>query len=134
MLDIKEIENKIINADCMAILKHLPDKCIDLILTDPPYGIGFLSHWTNNHREIENDQYEDFSKLYPEWLKSFKRIITDTGVVCCCAGGGKKTVSQEFTLEAVKQGFHLIQTVIWDKCTIGLGFHYRPSYETIIVL
>ena len=32
--------NKIINADCMDILKELPDKCIDLVLTDPPYGIG----------------------------------------------------------------------------------------------
>lgn len=41
MLDIKELENKIINADCMDILKQLPDKCIDLVLTDPPYGIGY---------------------------------------------------------------------------------------------
>ena len=30
--------NKIINADCMDILKQLPDKCVDLVLTDPPYG------------------------------------------------------------------------------------------------
>ena len=28
---------KIINADCMDILKQLPDKSIDLVLTDPPY-------------------------------------------------------------------------------------------------
>ena len=39
MLDIKDLEGKIINADCMDILKQLPDKCIDLVLTDPPYGI-----------------------------------------------------------------------------------------------
>lgn len=37
MLDIKEIENTIINADCLDILKQLPDKCVDLVLTDPPY-------------------------------------------------------------------------------------------------
>ena len=37
---IKEYENKIINADCLDILKQLPDKCIDLVLTDPPYGIN----------------------------------------------------------------------------------------------
>lgn len=30
---------KIINADCIDILKQLPDKCIDLVLTDPPYLI-----------------------------------------------------------------------------------------------
>lgn len=32
--------NKIINADCIDILKQLPDKCVDLVLTDPPYGIN----------------------------------------------------------------------------------------------
>lgn len=36
---MKEYINKIINADCMDILKQLPDKCIDLVLTDPPYNI-----------------------------------------------------------------------------------------------
>lgn len=36
---IEQFENKIINADCLDILKQLPDKCIDLVLTDPPYGI-----------------------------------------------------------------------------------------------
>jgi site-specific DNA-methyltransferase (adenine-specific) len=39
-MQIEELENKIINADCMNILKQLPDKCIDLVLTDPPYGIN----------------------------------------------------------------------------------------------
>ena len=39
-MDIESITNKIINADCMDILKQLPDKCIDLVLCDPPYGIG----------------------------------------------------------------------------------------------
>ena len=31
--------NKFYNADCLDIMKTLPDKCVDLILTDPPYGI-----------------------------------------------------------------------------------------------
>ena len=35
--------NQIINADCMDILKQLPDKCIDLVLTDSPYGINASS-------------------------------------------------------------------------------------------
>lgn len=41
MVNIEELTNKIINADCLDILKQLPDKCVDLVLTDPPYGIGF---------------------------------------------------------------------------------------------
>ena len=42
--------NKIYNADCMDILKQLPDKSIDLVLTDPPYGIGRFG----NRVEISN--------------------------------------------------------------------------------
>lgn len=32
--------NKITLGDCLDVMKSLPDKCIDLILTDPPYGEG----------------------------------------------------------------------------------------------
>lgn len=133
MLNIKIGNHTLYNGDCLEIMKQIPDNSIDLVLTDPPYGIDFLSNRTDNHRKIENDKYEDFSVLYPKWLSEFKRVLTDTGC-CCCGGGGKTPVSQEFTLEAIKQGFYLIQTVIWDKGTIGLGWHYRPSYETIVVL
>ena len=38
MLDLPT--DRIICADCMDILRKLPDKCIDLVLTDPPYGKG----------------------------------------------------------------------------------------------
>ena len=38
--------NQIINADCLDILKELPDKCIDLILTDPPYGIDIVDEFS----------------------------------------------------------------------------------------
>jgi site-specific DNA-methyltransferase (adenine-specific) len=34
-----ELKNKVIEADCLEFMKTLPDKSIDLILTDPPYGI-----------------------------------------------------------------------------------------------
>lgn len=32
---IEQYVDKIINADCLDILRQLPDKCVDLILTDP---------------------------------------------------------------------------------------------------
>lgn len=37
---ISGIINSIIHADCMDVIRALPDKCVDLVLTDPPYGIG----------------------------------------------------------------------------------------------
>lgn len=41
-MEIKDIEGKIINADCMDILKQLPGKCIDCVFTDVPYKQEFL--------------------------------------------------------------------------------------------
>ena len=31
--------NKVTWGDCLQVMKRLPDKCVDLVVTDPPYGI-----------------------------------------------------------------------------------------------
>ena len=37
---MEEYVNSIILGDCLEFMRKLPDKCVDLVLTDPPYGIG----------------------------------------------------------------------------------------------
>lgn len=37
-------EQKIINGDCLEVMKTFADKSFDLVLTDPPYGIGIASN------------------------------------------------------------------------------------------
>ena len=37
---LEKFLNKITHGDCLEVMKQLPDKCIDLVLTDPPYGIS----------------------------------------------------------------------------------------------
>lgn len=34
--------NKVINGDCLEVMKGIPDNTIDLVLTDPPYGYSFM--------------------------------------------------------------------------------------------
>ena len=50
----------IYHGDCRDILPQFPDKSFDLVLTDPPYGVGF--------RENEWD------KEIPRWLEEAKRV------------------------------------------------------------
>ena len=45
--------NKIDNAHCLELMKELPDKCIDLVLTDPPYGIKMAKN-TNLCLKVNN--------------------------------------------------------------------------------
>ena len=37
--DWKEMIGNVVDADCLDAMKLIPDKSIDLVLTDPPYGI-----------------------------------------------------------------------------------------------
>ena len=58
--------NTIQNIDCIKGFKMLPDKSIDLILTDPPYGL--------NKKEIENDNN---LKLFYKILPESHRVLKD---------------------------------------------------------
>lgn len=51
--------NTVINADCLDYMRQLPDKSIDLILTDPPYGIGnkFTSEYGLQERKSSRGSF-----------------------------------------------------------------------------
>jgi len=39
-IDLDHIGNQALHIDCMELMKALPDKCFELAIVDPPYGIG----------------------------------------------------------------------------------------------
>lgn len=124
---------ELILGECVAEMRRMPSESVDMILTDPPYGISFLSNWQKHQKRIENDNFERWAEIVPLFLREFYRVLKERGCCCCfCGGGGKTPVTAMFTMEAVKH-FHLIQTVVWRK-SIGLGWRYRPSYENVLIL
>jgi|GEM_PF-2283501 len=58
---MQNLINKIHLGDCLEFMKQLPDKCIALVLTDPPYGNG------NGVAQAHYDQYGD------EWARLCRR-------------------------------------------------------------
>lgn len=49
--------NKIYNVDCLEFMKSMPDKCVDLVITDPPYGINIAKSGTvggSNASNVKN--------------------------------------------------------------------------------
>jgi len=70
--------NKIYCGDCLELMKELPDKSVDLVLTDPPYGINVIGGnkpfgsiggnnivKTNKYLPIVNDDIKiDFSEMF----------------------------------------------------------------------
>lgn len=124
---------QIINGDCIEQMRLMPSESIDAIISDPPYGVAFVSSWTKRREIVQNDGFSDWQKLMGRWLPEAKRVLTKEGCCCCCCGGGGKTpVTAIFTLQAIEY-FELIQTLVWKK-TLGLGWKYRPAYENILIL
>jgi len=64
--------NKVICGDCLEIMKDIPDKSVDLVLTDPPYGMNYHSNYYKGENPFDKI-YGD--ETYPAHLiPEFKRI------------------------------------------------------------
>jgi len=128
-MDIESITNKIINADCMDILKQLPDKCIDLLLTDVPYGMNFQSNYRQiKYNKIQND---DNLNWLPEWCKQISRVVKDNAhLYIFCSWHNVDIFKQE-----IEKYIKVKNILIWAKNNTGMGdlFNdYAPQYEMII--
>lgn len=109
--------NKIYNEDCWDTLKRLPDSSIDLMLTDPPYGITACK-W---------DSQIDLSKLWTEW----SRVVKKNGVFVF-------TSKQPFTTDLIISNRKLFKyEMIWfkDRATGFLNANKMPmpNHENILV-
>ena len=65
--------NQVIQGDCLEIMPNIPDKSIDMILCDLPYGTT-QNKW---------DSVIDLKKLWAEYT----RIIKDNGAIVLTAQG-----------------------------------------------
>ena len=67
--NISNFEDRIINGDCEEVLSKLPDNCIDLIVTSPPYA----DQRKSTYGGIPPDEYVKWwlpkSKLFLQKLK-----------------------------------------------------------------
>ena len=101
--------DQIICGDCLEVMKEIPDKAVDLVLTDPPYGIkrdkGFGgAGGFNGKKPIARRQYNDnWDKERPSEF-CFKEILR-IGKNILIFGGN-------YFADILPQNKHW---VVWDK-------------------
>src|SRR3990167_9180527 len=67
--------NKVIQGDCLEVMKQMPDECVDLVITDPPYSIGTTSTGTKGSW-LDNNLIRPF---FTQWFDEVKRVLKDSG-------------------------------------------------------
>ena len=73
---MKEMINKVFNEDCLETMKRMADKSIDLVLTDPPYGIGISSNpIRQKHTKKEWDNNIPMDLIFNEIFRISKNQI-----------------------------------------------------------
>lgn len=116
--DIIEI-NRIYNMDCLEGMKDIPDKSIDMILCDLPYG--------TTRNKWDWDKEFDLVALW----KQYKRIIRDDGVIAL-------TAQQPFATKLIMSNYKDFRYEwIWVK-SLKTGFlnaHRQPlkNHEQILI-
>ena len=134
--------------DCREILPMVGQ--VHMVFTDPPYGHNnnnngdLIQRWEqalgrphgagSDPRPIANDGAQETAQLM-EWFFSYLPKILLPGCCCCCCCGGGGGPDPQFARWSLEMNRHLDfkQMIIWDKGPMGMGWHYRRSYETVLV-
>jgi site-specific DNA-methyltransferase (adenine-specific) len=120
--------------DCRKILPLLDP--VDLVLTDPPYGIDFQSPRPIESRKkekIKGDGLQEYLNTLNWFLPLTKQILADGGCCCCCCCGGCGTPSLAYLWIEAGKHLNVENVCVWDKGFVGLGWRYRFQWEAVLI-
>lgn len=119
----------VVNADARQALTRIPPGSIDMILTDPPYGIG----WKNAQRTtIQNDSPGGLH-VVEDIVRQCQPLLRPGGAALWFAAGGRPLLLSQWTSLLENSGLEIDDLLIWRKPGMAFGSRYRRTYETIIV-
>jgi site-specific DNA-methyltransferase (adenine-specific) len=99
--------NKIIQGDCLSVLPQLPSESVDLLLTDPPYGMRYRGkRWG---KPMQGDA--DLSWFRPFIQEAYRVLKPNTHAYLFCNEYGLAT----FRAEMAAAGFKVKRLLVWVK-------------------
>ncbi|MBL9150363.1 MAG: site-specific DNA-methyltransferase [Phycisphaerae bacterium] len=113
---------EIAQADCLAVMRGLPDCCADLIVTSPPYNIG---------KEYEHRRtLDDYLAWCREWLRELHRIARPSAsfwlnLGYCEVAQRGRAVPLPYLMWDLSP-FYLLQEVVWHY---GAGVASRLAFS-----
>ncbi len=125
-----EWRNQILAGDCRELLPRLPDACVDLVVTSPPYADQRRHTYGGIHPD-------DYVAWFLPIAAELQRVLKPTGSFVLnikerVANGERHTYVLELILEMRKQGWLWTEEYIWHKRNTAPGKwpnRFRDSWE-----
>jgi site-specific DNA-methyltransferase (adenine-specific) len=116
-------------ADCLDVLRKLPDNSVQLIVCDPPYNI-LMAHW---------DEHLDYIGWATQWLLEARRVLADSGNFVIFGGlqyqgeagsGDLLSIIAEVRRQKL---FNLVNLIIWNYPNgMGAQRFFANRHEEIV--
>ncbi len=119
----------LLQGDCFELMKDIPNGSADLVVTDPPYGIDFVSNFRKEKfKSIKNDN----SLIWlGDFIDELYRILKEnTAVYCFCSWHNIDVFKTAF-----EKKFKVKNIIVWEKNNTSMGDlrgSYAPKYELVI--
>ncbi|MDE2412432.1 MAG: site-specific DNA-methyltransferase [Sphingomonadales bacterium] len=132
---------RILDGDCVAAMRTIPDASVDMIFADPPYNLqlgGDLSRPDGSHVDAVTDHWDQFDsfaaydKFSREWLTEARRVLKPNGSLWVIG-----SYHNIFRLGAMLQdmGFWILNDIVWRKANPMPNFkgtRFTNAHETLI--
>jgi DNA modification methylase len=121
---------RVLSADYAALLADLPDESVDLILTDPPYGIGYQNPYTHDAHDMLDGDAAPFS--YALLAREAYRVLRPGSAVLMFTGW---SVYPDHYRDVEAAGFTMREPVIGQKRPAGatnLDCTFQPNSDWLI--
>lgn len=143
----KSCQSEIYQGDCLKVMKQMPSRSVDLIVTSPPYNLGLKRRggmkntlWPNAKLADGYRSYDDAMPQgdYVEWLGDVLnegwRLLADDGAIFM---NHKPRIQKGklWTPLDLKHDLPVRQIVVWDRGS-GMNFNrsfFTPSCEWIVI-
>ena len=119
----------LMQGDCLERMMEIPDGSVDMVLTDPPYGMNFQSNRSKSGPRYDKIKQDD--KVDPRWIAESFRVLKVGGGFASFCDWRTSCVWREQIEEA---GLTLKSQVIWNRLHHGMGDlkgAFAPMHDVI---
>jgi len=116
---------RLILGDCLAVMPTFPDRCVQFILTDPPYLVNFQDR---SGRSLANDRYGDW--VAPAFAQCY-RVLQDNAF--CVSFYAWNRIDQFFGAWR-KAGFRAVGHFVFAKSYASKTRFVRYQHEAAYLL